>query len=129
LSLHICHIGRDDGDLHASAKSRYEWIASTTAPRRARSDADRCGRRGWFNSCVTDEREPYPVTTVWSRYGGAYEPGKWVAFPMYPDQLPPDWHADDVVCAEFFRERRQDIGGGDSPQEAYDDLVRRRAER
>ncbi|MGW4800251.1 hypothetical protein ACWEPC_48315 [Nonomuraea sp. NPDC004297] len=74
------------------------------------------------------------VTIVMSRYGGIYEPGIWVAFPMNPDELPPDWYAGDVECAHFFAERKGEIGGGDTPQEAYEDLLnkmrhRRRAVR
>ncbi|MGW0479400.1 hypothetical protein [Nonomuraea sp. NPDC003214] len=63
------------------------------------------------------------VTIVMSRYGGVYEPGVWVAFPMNPDEIPPDCYAGDVECANFFAERRGEIGGGDTPQEAYDDLL------
>lgn len=64
------------------------------------------------------------VTIVRSRYGGIYEPGIWVAFPMWPEQLPPDWNADDVTCMKFFEDRKGEFGGGDSPQEAWQDLLR-----
>jgi hypothetical protein len=64
------------------------------------------------------------VTIVRSRYGGIYEPGEWVAFPMLPDQVPPEWNADDVTCSKFFQDRRGEFGGGDSPQVAYEDLLR-----
>ena len=67
---------------------------------------------------------PGMVTIVRSRYGGIYEPGEWIAFACWPDQIPPDWNADDVTCAEFFADRRGEVGGGDTPQEAYEDLVR-----
>jgi hypothetical protein len=67
---------------------------------------------------------PEFVTIVSSRYAGTYEPGAWVAFPMWPDQLPGDWNADDVTCSRFFEERRGEFGGGNSPQEAYEDLRR-----
>jgi len=67
---------------------------------------------------------PGMVTIVRSRYGGTYEPGEWIAFACWPDQIPPDWNADDVTCAEFFAARRDEVGGGDTPQEAYEDLVR-----
>ena len=67
---------------------------------------------------------PGMVTIVRSRYGGIYEPGEWIAFACWPDQIPPDWNADDVICAGFFADRRGEVGGGDTPQEAYEDLVR-----
>jgi hypothetical protein len=67
----------------------------------------------------------YKVTIVRSRYGGTYEPGVWVAFPYWPEDLSPDWNAGDVACAGFFADRGEEIGGGDTPQEAYDDLCRR----
>lgn len=75
------------------------------------------------------EDDLYPVTIARSRYGGIYEPGAWVAFAAHPEDLPPDWHADDVSCASFFGERAEQIGGGPTPQAAYEDLLRRLAER
>jgi hypothetical protein len=63
------------------------------------------------------------ATILRSRYGGIYEPGKWIAFACWPDVLPPDWNADDVTCASFFAERRGEIGGGDTPQQAYENLL------
>jgi hypothetical protein len=69
------------------------------------------------------------VTIVRARYGGLYEPGSWVAFACWPAELSPDWNADDATCAGFFAERADEIGGGDSPQAAYEDLQHRLAER
>jgi hypothetical protein len=69
------------------------------------------------------------VTIVRARYGGLYEPGTWVAFACWPADLSPDWNADDATCAGFFAERADEVGGGDSAQEAYEDLVRRLAAR
>jgi hypothetical protein len=74
-------------------------------------------------------RPLYPVTVTTARYGGIYEPGRWIAFASHPHELPAEWDADDVTCASFFQERRGEIGGGDTPQEAYDDLVRLLQER
>jgi hypothetical protein len=73
---------------------------------------------------VTSTDEPSSVTIVRSRYGGAYEQGKWIAFPLQPSQLPDDWTADDVTCARFFHDSQGEVGGGDSPQAAYEDLLR-----
>jgi hypothetical protein len=68
------------------------------------------------------------VTIVEARYGGIYEPGKWLAFPGHPGDLPSDWDAGDVLCAEFWRTRRNEVGGGDSPDAALADLRRKQAE-
>jgi hypothetical protein len=74
---------------------------------------------------VDDNREgPWFVTIVRSRYGGTYEPGEWIAFPVWPENLPPEWNADDVTCIRFFEERRGQFGGGKTPQEAWEDLLR-----
>ncbi|GIE80931.1 hypothetical protein Aph02nite_68810 [Actinoplanes philippinensis] len=72
---------------------------------------------------------PERVTIVRARYGGLYEPGTWVAFACWPEDLSPDWNADDATCAGFFAERADETGGGDSPQEAYADLLQRLAAR
>lgn len=66
----------------------------------------------------------YSVTITRSRYGGIYEPGEWLAFPLDPDALPADWDGEDVACMRFW-ETRRDIGGGSTPDEAYADLLRR----
>ena len=65
-----------------------------------------------------------PVTIVRARYGGIYEPGLWVAFPLQPDRLPDDWDGGDSQCFSFWQEH-QDYGGGDTPTAAYEDLLRR----
>ena len=82
-----------------------------------------------------NHEQPWPITIVMARYGGIYEVGRWLAFSSQPDQLPPDWDAGDVLCAAFWGDprRRAEVGGGDSPQSAYEDLLeklsRRRAGR
>jgi len=78
---------------------------------------------GWHPENVSDDLDK--VTIVRSRYGGTYEPGVWIAFPCWPSEVGSDWNADDVSCAGFFAERADEIGGGDTPQDAYDDLRRR----
>jgi hypothetical protein len=73
---------------------------------------------------VEEDALDYPVTITLARYGGTYEPGRWVAFACLPELLPPDWNAGDVTCARFYEERMDEIGGGATPQEAYEDLER-----
>ncbi len=82
-------------------------------------------------------KEIYPVTIIKSRYSGAYEGGKWVAFneDAYSD-LMHEALGDDMACADFFRDidnpkvdmknvydQKIYCGRGNTPQEAYDDLV------
>lgn len=68
------------------------------------------------------------VTIVSARYGGIYEPGKWLAFPCWPEAMPEEWNADDGTCMEFWRTRRHEVGGGDTPDEALADLRRKQEE-
>jgi hypothetical protein len=73
---------------------------------------------------MDDDALDYPVTIALARYGGIYEPGRWVAFACLPEVLPPEWNGGDVACSQFYAERRDEIGGGNTPQEAYEDLNR-----
>jgi hypothetical protein len=69
------------------------------------------------------------VTIVSARYGGVYETGKWIAFGGWPDDLPDEWRAGDVACLDYFNAHRDEIGGGDTPTAAYEDLLRKQSER
>lgn len=70
----------------------------------------------------------YPVTIIRSRYQGAYEGAKWVAFNAHLDEVE-DAEGSDVLCAYFFDRYTDPIGRGESPKHAYDDLVRQLNER
>ncbi|WP_128092226.1 hypothetical protein [Streptomyces resistomycificus] len=61
----------------------------------------------------------HPVTLIQSRYGGAYEPGRWLAFPSPPDDLPDGWDEEDVPCLRFWEANPRAAGGGRTPAEAY----------
>lgn len=68
----------------------------------------------------------YPVTIVRARYGGSYEPGRWLAFPLHACCMPDDWDATDVVCAEFWDSYDEPVGASDrSPDQALADLARK----
>ena len=69
-----------------------------------------------------DDDDVWPVTIVQARYGGAYEPGLWLAFPSHPDSLPLEWDAGDVVASSYYEEHSHEIGSGASPTEAYESL-------
>jgi hypothetical protein len=65
----------------------------------------------------------WPVTILRARYGGVYEPGAWIAFPLTPGEVPQEWDADDVTCMTFFDERRGQVGGGATPDKALAHLI------
>lgn len=76
-----------------------------------------------------DYNDSFQVTIVRARYGGVYEPGRWLAFNTHPAALPAEWDADDLTASAYFDEHAQEVGGGDTPDEAYQSLraiVRRR---
>ena len=68
--------------------------------------------------------EPLFVTIVPARYGGAYEPGAWLAFPVSPDNLPRDWNSNDIAASTFFAITPRPYGAGPTPDAAYEDLLR-----
>jgi hypothetical protein len=79
--------------------------------------------------------EIYPVIILKSRYGGTYEGADWIAFNAdYEDLKGVD--DGDCECVEFFRKINASkmincfkeiilCGRGATPQEAYDDLVKK----
>ena len=74
-------------------------------------------------------RSIYPCSVVPARYGGVYEGGAWLAFPKYADRLPDDYDGSDVPCACFWDDYNDFVGKGDTPQEAYDNLLEKLNER
>ncbi len=69
------------------------------------------------------------VTIVTARYRGIYEPGKWLAFGGGSRELPDGWDAGDSACMDFWQVRKDEVGGGDTPDEALADLRRKEEER
>ena len=80
-----------------------------------------------------DERQrwaqhAYPCTLVADRYTGVYSGGRWIAYPLHPEDVPFAVGGDDLTCSEFWwdhnvNDRLLPVGRGDTPAEAYDDLV------
>lgn len=68
--------------------------------------------------------EPLFVTIVSARYGGIYEPGEWLAFPVSPNNLPRDWDGSDIAAATFYSITPRPYGAGPTPDAAYEDLQR-----
>lgn len=67
----------------------------------------------------------YPVTIISARYGGVYEGGGWLAFNCYEEQVPEAASGDDVTCATFWAYYSEPVGKGKTPNEAYNDLVKK----
>jgi len=67
----------------------------------------------------------YPQTIVLARYGGVYEGGKYLAFNQYVHNLPAGWDEDDCSCADCFRDLKEHVGRGKTPDAALADLIRR----
>ena len=72
----------------------------------------------------SETTEPLFVTIVSARYGGIYEPGEWLAFPVSRNNLPRDWDGSDVAAATFYSITPRPYGAGPTPDAAYDDLRR-----
>jgi hypothetical protein len=64
-----------------------------------------------------------PCIVMPSRYGGTYEGGKWLAFPL--DEIPEGPFWGDPWVPQWFGKNDWWVGVADSPTEAVEDLVRR----
>lgn len=70
----------------------------------------------------------YPIVITQTRYSGTYEGGKWASFPSLEDErmLPEDAFGDDSECIDFWwSEKAANIGRGETPNEAYIDMLER----
>lgn len=71
--------------------------------------------------------ECYPCTIIMDRYTGAYSGAIWLAFNLYSYDVPKEIEADDGSCHRYWNTHDHlvtPIGKGDTPQEAYDDLLK-----
>lgn len=71
---------------------------------------------------VVDTVFHYPITIVKSRYGGTYEGGKWLAFNCDPWHVPEQPFSDDVTCMTWWDEHKDEVGRGDTPDAAFENL-------
>jgi len=67
---------------------------------------------------------PYPLTVTAARYGGAYEGGRYLAWPAWPEDVPPASHGDDTACSDYFDSHDGPLGRGPTPGDAALDLAR-----
>ena len=68
----------------------------------------------------------HPLTIISDRYSGCYSSGKYLAFNLEPWDVPREVDGSDRVCARFWWSddcKKFVIGKGDTPEEAYCDLV------
>lgn len=73
---------------------------------------------------VEEQYRLYPVTICQARYTGVYEHGLWAAFLAYPEDIPDEAFSDDITCMNWWTDHREEVGVGDTPNEAYDALKR-----
>ncbi len=65
----------------------------------------------------------YPLTIVADRYCGAYSGAVFTAWNKSANELPDDIAGDNRSCGSFWRDAdRNEMGFGDTPGEAYEDL-------
>ncbi len=74
----------------------------------------------------------YPATIVQARYGGSYEGAPWLCFAVHVQRFADpewrDWDGEEIECGRFWRHARSEgwlIGLGQTPTDAYDDLIGR----
>jgi hypothetical protein len=64
----------------------------------------------------------FRATIFRARYGGIYEGGRWIAYPSHPWEVPDQVHGSDIESSEWFHEHSDEVGVGDTPNEALADL-------
>jgi hypothetical protein len=65
----------------------------------------------------------YPLTIVADRYDGTYSGGRFLAFPLYYDDLPKGFDDTDVACARFWEKHEEPVGVGATANAAVADLI------
>ena len=69
----------------------------------------------------------WPVIITQDRYTGVYSGGPWLAVGNRRNLFETDAYGDDTDCAAFFEDAKntKQIGIGDTPNAALDDLLRK----
>lgn len=63
----------------------------------------------------------YPVVIEMDRYGGCYSGAKWHAWNL--QSVPDGASSGDVECSMFWDSNDEPVGKGNTPDEAYADLL------
>lgn len=70
----------------------------------------------------------YPTTIIKDRYNGTYSNAEWLAFPMDFWDVPDEVEGGDGECMMFWDTYKEPVGKGDTPEDAYKDLILRMEE-
>jgi hypothetical protein len=114
---------------HCKDCAEYLRLEQEQARKREAAEADKARPR-WVNVQQAAFGNPYVtpkeprIVVVAARYGGCYEPGRWVAIPV--EHLDSAAFGDDISCSEWWHEHAAEVGGGDTPDEAILDWYRKR---
>ncbi|MDX1409934.1 MAG: hypothetical protein R3330_17415 [Saprospiraceae bacterium] len=65
------------------------------------------------------------VTVVGTRYGGAYEGGRWAAFKCHIDNIPTEAFGSDTECSVWWQDPTVPVEVGKLPYEAVKKLIDR----
>lgn len=65
----------------------------------------------------------YPITVVADRYGGTYTGGKWLAFPLSPEDVPRESSGPDREQMIFLESYHEPYGIGPTPDAAVNQLT------
>jgi len=119
-----------DLDLDTCFNAGYKSSAreeEEPAEKRKREREERKLRSQLMWDRVASGVNEFDVAILGTRYGGAYEGGRWIAWVGDLEWLD-DYQACDIDCQIFFEDYTDaPVGRGETPQAALDDL-RRRAE-
>jgi hypothetical protein len=66
-----------------------------------------------------------PVIIFQTRYGGTYEGGRWAAIYSHPHDFPEEAWGEDTVAVVWWVDHAHDVGVGESPNDALEDLRRK----
>lgn len=73
---------------------------------------------------MKESNKIYPLTIVADRYGGSYSGALFTAWNLNYDELPDEINDCDLGCGLFWtRANRDEIGFGNDPNAAYQDLL------
>jgi hypothetical protein len=67
-----------------------------------------------------------PIIIIQTRYGGTYEGGRWAALYYHPHDFPDEAWGGDTVAAVWWVDHAREVGVGETPDEALEDLRRKR---
>lgn len=73
-------------------------------------------------------KDIFPLTIIADRYNGVFSGGKYTAWGCDPWDIPPEVDDGDNICRNFWETYDLPVGRGETPMEAYYDLIVRERE-